>query len=152
MIGRDAVIGAAGLAASLVMLAIAQGLPTPALVPIGPGFYPRIIFGVTAVLSALLLLTGIRSGPRTPGKPTSYRLVLLTFGIFIAYLIAMPLIGYRLATLLFVGTLQPALDPPTRASRWALLVLIAVVTAFGSFYVFEGYLSVLLPRGRLTGF
>jgi hypothetical protein len=152
LIGRDAVIGAVCLIASLVMLGIAQGLPTPALVPIGPGFYPRIIFGVTALLSALLLLTGLRSGPRAAGKPTSYRLVLLTFAIFIGYLFAMPLVGYRLATFVFVGTLQPVLEPPRSARRWALVMVIALVTALGSFYVFEGYLSVLLPRGRLTDF
>lgn len=130
---------------------MAQGLPTPALVPIGPGFYPRILFAVMAVLSLLLLLGGLRRREGKPAEPTSHRLVLISFAIFIAHLLLLPALGCRLATVLFVGGPQVALDPP-RCARWAVVLLIAVATSLVTHYVFEVYLSVLLPRGRLTGF
>ena len=42
MLGRDGVAGLACLAGSLWLLALTRGLPQPALVPVGPGFYPRM--------------------------------------------------------------------------------------------------------------
>jgi hypothetical protein len=35
--------------------------------------------------------------------------------------------------------------------RWALIVLISVAVSLACFYIFEDYLSVLLPRGTWTG-
>lgn len=151
MLGRDAVIGLICLVGSGVLLLMAQGLPTPALVPIGPGFYPRILFAIMAVLSLLLLASGLRRRGGKPAAPASHRLVLITFAIFIAYLALLPALGYRLATVLFVAGLQAALEPP-RGARWGLVLAIALATSLVTYYVFEVYLSVLLPRGRLTGF
>jgi hypothetical protein len=63
----------------------------------------------------------------------------------------MPVLGYRVATFLFVGALQATLEPP-RGARWWLVLAVALLTTLVTYYVFERYLSVLLPRGRLTGF
>ncbi|MGH7308241.1 MAG: tripartite tricarboxylate transporter TctB family protein [Candidatus Rokuibacteriota bacterium] len=151
-ISRDGVAGLACLAGSLFLLWLSRGLPQPALVPIGPAFYPRILFGVTAVLAALLLVSDLRRGHRPPAPAAAqYRLVLLTFAVFTGYVILLPLLGYRVATLLFVGGLQAVIEPP-RGRRWVLVAAVAVATMLVTYYVFEGYLSVLLPRGRLTGF
>jgi hypothetical protein len=149
---RDVAIGVIGLAGSVLLLVMAQGLPTPALVPIGPGFYPRILFGVTAALSVLLIVSGLRQREQQERPATSYRLVLSTFAVVIAYLLVLPLLGYRLGTFLFVAVLQAVLERPRTTARWALLVAIALVTSIATYYVFEVYLSVLLPRGRLTEF
>lgn len=151
MIGRDAIVGLVCLAVSLGLLAMSRGLPQPALVPIGPGFYPRILLVMTVFLSALLLANGLRRSERKAGPPISYRLVLTTFAVFIAYVLLLPLLGYRLATFLFVGGLQVVLEP-AESRRWMLMVVVALATALVTYYVFEVYLSVLLPRGRLTGF
>jgi hypothetical protein len=77
--------------------------------------------------------------------------VVVTFLVFAAYVFALPWLGYRLSTLLFVGGLQTALERP-RGRRWALVLAVAVATTLATYYVFDLYLSVLLPRGRLTGF
>ena len=150
MITRDAVAGLACLAASLVLLLMTRGLPQSALVPIGPAFYPRVLLAITAALSAALAVSGLRARP-APAVPVHYRLVLLTFGIFTAYVVALPWLGYRLGTFLFVGVLQAVLEPP-QGRRWLFVALVALVTALATYYAFEVYLSVLLPRGRLTGF
>jgi hypothetical protein len=150
-ISKDGVAGLACLAGSLFLLWLSRGLPQPALVPIGPAFYPRILFGVTAVLAALLIVSDLRRGQSPAPATVQYRLVLLTFAVFTGYVILLPLLGYRVATLLFVGGLQVVIEPP-RGRRWVLVLVVAVATMLVTYYVFEGYLSVLLPRGRLTGF
>jgi putative tricarboxylic transport membrane protein len=150
VITRDAVAGLACLAGSLVLLFMTRGLPQSTLVPIGPAFYPRVLLVVMAALSAMLTLSGLRA--RRPAvAPVRYRLVVLTFAIFTAYVAALPWLGYRLATFLFVGVLQAVLEPP-QGRRWLFVAIVAVLTAVATYYAFEVYLSVLLPRGRLTGF
>jgi hypothetical protein len=153
VIARDGVAGLACLAGSLALLALARGLPEPALVPIGPAFYPRILLAVTAVLGAALLVADLRRRRRpAPARaPASYRLVVLAFATFAAYVFLLPVLGYRVATFLFVAALQPVLDPPRRG-RWWVPVALGLVTTLATYLVFERYLTVLLPRGRLTGF
>ena len=150
MITRDAVAGLACLAGSLVLLFMTRGLPQSALVPIGPAFYPRVLLVVMAALSAALTLSGLRAR-RPAAAPVRYRLVLLTFAIFTAYVLALPWLGYRLATFLFVGVLQAVLELP-QGRRWLFVAVVAVLTSLATYYAFEVYLSVLLPRGHLTGF
>ena len=157
MLGRDGLAGLVCLAGSLGLLALTRGLPQPALVPIGPGFYPRIVLGVTALLSATLVVSDAvarrrrAAGRPKPTAPRSYGLVGLVFALFAGYVVLMPLLGFRGATFLFVGALQGALERPT-GRRWLLLLVIAAATALLTHLVFETYLSVLLPRGRWTGF
>jgi hypothetical protein len=49
--------------------------------------------------------------------------------------------------MLFVLALQITLEWPQSAKRWALAVAVAVATGLICHFVFEDYLSVLLPRG-----
>ena len=151
MLGRDGIAGLVCLGGSLWFLALTRGLPQPALVPIGPGFYPRILLGVTVVLSAALVVSDLLNRRRAAAAPARYRLVILAFAIFAGYVALMPVLGYRVATFLFVGALQATLEPP-RGARWWLVLAVALLTTLVTYYVFERYLSVLLPRGRLTGF
>lgn len=151
MIGRDGVAGLVCLAGSIALLVDTRGLPQSALVPIGPAVYPRILLWITAGLSVALLVFDLVRRTRTAMAPARYRLVALTFLIFGVYVALMPLLGYRLATFLFVGGLQATLEPP-HGARWRLVLVVALATMLVTYYVFEVYLSVLLPRGRLTGF
>jgi putative tricarboxylic transport membrane protein len=150
-VSRDGLAGLAGLVGSLLLLWASRGLPQPTLVPIGPAFYPRILLGITAVLSAALILTDLLGPRRVAVAPAHYRLVILAFLIFTGYVVLLPIVGYRAATFLFVGLLQVALEPP-HGRWWALVVAVALGTTLVTYYVFEGYLTVLLPRGRVTGF
>jgi hypothetical protein len=150
-LGRDGLAGLVCLAGSLVLLAMTRGLPQPALVPIGPAFYPRIVLVITAALSLALIASDLVARRRPPPAPARYSLVLLTFVGAGAYVALLSPLGFRLATFLFVGVLQAVLEPP-RGRRWALLLAVALVTSAATYYAFEVYLSVLLPRGWLTGF
>ncbi len=151
MLGRDGIAGLVCLGGSLWFLALTRGLPQPALVPIGPAFYPRILLGIMAVLSAALVISDLLNRRRAGMAPARYRLVILAFLIFATYVALLPVLGYRAATFLFVAALQGVLEPP-RGARWWLVLAVALLTTLVTYYVFERYLSVLLPRGRLTGF
>ncbi|MGH8709355.1 MAG: tripartite tricarboxylate transporter TctB family protein [Burkholderiales bacterium] len=153
-LSRDGWGGLAVLAASLFLFALTLGLKPSALVPIGPGFYPRIVLGITAVLGAALLAFDLRRKHRAAEQAAriNYLLVALTFGAFAVYVILLPLLGFRVATFLFVLGSTFLLEPPRRAGLWARGVALAALTTIATYYVFEQYLAVLLPRGTWTGF
>jgi hypothetical protein len=150
---KDGVTGLVALAASLGLFALTLDLKQSPLVPVGPGFYPRIVLGVTAVLAAALvafdLFSRKASQPRGRGN---YGLVLSSFAIFGLYVGLLPFIGFRIATFLFVGALQATIEPPRGVRGWAAVAVTALVTTLAAYFLFERELSVLLPRGRWTGF
>jgi hypothetical protein len=157
MLSRDGIAALVVLAGSLVLFALTLGLADNPLVPIGPGFYPRLVLGVTALLALALLVKDVGSAKRSrePQNESSQRvnhaLVVALFAAFWAYALALPFIGFRIATFAFVVLAQALLDPPRERSRWMRLLVIAVATTAITYYLFEHYLHVLLPRGRWTG-
>jgi putative tricarboxylic transport membrane protein len=157
-IGRDGIAGLVLLAISLVLLVQSFQLPSLPIVPVGPGFYPSIVLSFMAAASALLVLQDLmkRRVPAVAGAPDAaqrnYRLVVIAFTIVGFYVALLPLLGFRVATVVFVGALQAALGRPQTARQWAVLAAIALGTAAVSYLIFERYLLVLLPRGAWTGF
>jgi len=156
-LGRDGIAGLVFLVISLVLLVQSFQLPTLPIVPVGPGFYPAIVLGFMAVASAGLVLQDVvrrraQVAVAAPGPPRNYRLVAAAFAVVTGYVILLPLLGFRVATALFVAALQAALGLPRTAGQWAALSAIAVGTAASTYFVFERYLLVLLPRGAWTGF
>ena len=157
---RDVYTGLAVLAASLALFWMTLGLERHPMLPVGPGFYPRIVLGVTAAFGLGIALAGFighrRSGPIAPAAPTAappnYGLVAAAFGIFAAYVLAMPWLGFRVSTFLFLLAMPAALERVRTARRWMLVAAIALVATVVVYFVFERYLHVLLPRGRWTGF
>ena len=157
-IGRDGIAGLILLAVSLFLLVKSFQLPSLPIVPVGPGFYPAIVLSFMAAASALLVLQDLlkRRPAAAAGAgdapPRNYRLVVIAFAIVGAYVVLLPLLGFRVATVLFVGALQAALGRPRTARQWVVLGAIALGTAAVSYFIFERYLLVLLPRGAWTGF
>jgi putative tricarboxylic transport membrane protein len=158
MIGRDGLAGLIVFAASLVLFALTLELKDSPLVPVGPGFYPRIVLGITAILALGLVLADWlahrkqQSEPRRKADHLNYSLVAISFGVFALYCAALPWIGFRIATALYVGATNALLDPPRGAAGWGRALVLALITSTATYLVFEHYLSVLLPRGRWTDF
>ena len=156
---RDGIAGLAVLAASLVLFALTLDLKDSPMVPVGPGFYPRIVLGLTAVLSLGLIIADLLARRRAPLSDVSrkteginYPLVAMSFAVFALYAVALPWLGFRIATFFFVGGANALLDPPRGAKGWGRTVILALVTTVVGWLVFERWLSVLLPRGRWTDF
>ena len=76
----------------------------------------------------------------------------MSFGVFALYAVALPWLGFRIATFLYVGGSNALLDPPRGAKGWVRALVLALATAALTWLVFERWLSVLLPRGRWTDF
>jgi hypothetical protein len=158
MIGRDGWAGLVVLAVCGVLYWLTLDLKANALVPIGPAFYPRIVLAAGAALAALLVAADVlaqrarRNGVRArKGPRPNYLLVTLTFVVFGVYVVALPYLGFRVATILFVAALAVLLAPPRSANGWARALLLAFVATAATYVVFEHYLTVLLPRGKWTG-
>jgi hypothetical protein len=159
-LGRDGIAGVVCLAISLVCLYFSFGLPQLPLVPVGPGFYPRIVLVFMAVLSVIMIVQDVmdRRAAARAGAPQlaqragrdGYRLVSLVFAVFGLYAAALPALGYRIATVLFVAAMQAVLERPRAARGWLVLIAIAVATSAATYLVFDTYLTVLLPRGAWT--
>jgi hypothetical protein len=151
---RDGWAGLAVLAAGLFLFGLTLGLKDNPLVPIGPGYYPRIVLGVTAALALALVLSDLFSGaPAAPeGEKLNYRLVGAMFAVFGLYCGALPYFGFRISTLLYVAATNALLDAPRSAKGWLRVGVVALITTAIVYVVFERYLTVLLPRGRWTQF
>jgi len=158
MIGRDGLAGLVVLATSLALFWLTLGLQRNPLVPIGPGFYPRIVLGLTAALGFALVVADLlarrkaRAAAAPAAAPRNYRLVALSFGAFGVYVLLLPGLGFRIATFLFVAAANLLLSPPQRPAHWLRALALGAATALIAYYVFEQYLLVLLPRGRWTDF
>jgi putative tricarboxylic transport membrane protein len=156
MIGRDGIAALVILVASGALFAATLGLADNPMVPIGPGFYPRLVLAITGALALAVLLSDLavhrHAGAAAPSKRQDYRRVVQLFLAFGLYAAALPWLGFRVATLLFVAGAQAVLDPPRDWRRWIVLAAVALGTTALTYFAFERHLSVLLPRGRWTGF
>lgn len=161
--GRDSITGLAVLAVSLVLFWATLGLERHPMVPVGPAFYPRIVLAITAGMGLLLLVLdvlGRRKGAAAPPKAAAgaaparpnYGLVAIAFGIFTAYVLLLPYVGFRIATFAFLVALQATLERPRGPRAWIIVLLVAIISTAACYYAFERYLHVLLPRGLWTDF
>ncbi len=158
-LGRDGIAGLIGLAISLLLLPHAFGLPRLPIVPIGPGFYPALVLVFLGVTCALLVVQDALAQRRMPagataapaGPKLAYGLVAGAFVVVAAYIALLPLLGFRIATVLFVVVFQVLLERPTTLRQWLVLAALAIGTSGVTYLAFERYLSVLLPRGAWTG-
>ncbi len=158
---RDGIAGLICLALSIAMLVLTRGLPQSSFVPVGPDFYPRIVLVIMAALSVMLVVSDLwrqrtqsteaAAGAVPAPEERNYRLVGITFAVFVGYVVLLPPAGYRLATFLFMVALQAAIEPPRGARRWVVVLVSALATTAVTYVVFEHYLTVLLPRGHWTG-
>jgi hypothetical protein len=151
-ITREGWTGLVVFAASATLFALTVGLRDNPLVPIGPGFYPRIVLGITALLALALLGFSLARPPQADERGANYRLVVALFAVFFLYVGTLPYFGFRISTLLFVAAAQSLLEPPRGARGWTLVAATALITTLVTYVLFERYLQVLLPRGRWTGF
>ncbi len=144
------------MASSLLLFWLTLDLKDSPLVPIGPGFYPRIVLGITAALGLWMLVGDFLGRAKQVSAPTAananYAAVAMHFAVFGLYVGALPNLGFRLSTFLYIAVANALMDPPRGAKGWLRVVALALVTAAVVYIVFERYLSVLMPRGRWTRF
>ena len=152
-LSKDGWSGLAILAASLVLFGLTLGLKDNPLVPIGPGYYPRIVLAITAAFALALVVSDFLSEKSARVRePLNYLLVVEMFALFGLYVGALPYLGFRISTFVYVAASNALLDSPKSAKGWGRVLLVAAITTLVVYYVFERYLTVLMPRGRWTHF
>ena len=152
-LSRDGWGGLAVLAASLFLFALTLGLKDNPLVPIGPGYYPRIVLAVTAAFALALVVMDVLQPKKSKARESlNYLLVVEMFVVFGLYAGALPYLGFRISTFLYVAASNALLDFPRSPKGWARALSVGLITTLIVYYVFERYLTVLLPRGRWTNF
>jgi putative tricarboxylic transport membrane protein len=152
-LSKDGWGGLAVLAASLFLIWLTLGLKDNPLVPIGPGYYPRIVLAVTAAFAlALVISDWLATKHPSAAEKLNYLLVVEMFAVFGLYCGALPFLGFRISTFVYIAATNALLDVPRSARSWGRVLLVAGITTVVVYYVFERYLTVLLPRGRWTDF
>ena len=148
-VSKDGWGAAAVLAASVALFAATLGLKDNPLVPIGPGYYPRIVLAITALLALWVFISeALSPGQKTQSNQLNYGLVATLFAVFGLYCGALPYVGFRLSTFAYVAATNALLDRPRGLRGAGRVALVALITTVVVYYTFERYLLVLLPRGR----
>ncbi|WP_022728819.1 tripartite tricarboxylate transporter TctB family protein [Fodinicurvata sediminis] len=140
------------------LFVVAGDLPDSAWEPLGAWAFPRFVLG------ALILLNLAMIGQNLPGAVKEVqarhgemagivatgvaekKLVILMLALFGVYVAAFGLVGYAVATFLFIVIAQFAVGPKTLANG-VTAVIIALVASVGVEYFFARALSVFLPGG-----
>ncbi len=113
----------------------------------GPSFFPFVIVTVLALLSAALLITGIRelsAGGGDSGGAVN-RIGWITLLTFLIFLVSFPFLGFLLASIPFFAALMVLYGArsPVRITLGALIIPV------GLYFLFTEVFQILLPRGPL---
>jgi len=143
------------LALSVLWIQLAVNLPFPAFARVakmGPGHYPIAVAGLLAILAVLLLWQTFRFDKLTnpteedeeeSPHPRGSRNLIIGFGFFLIYVIFVPLIGFVLASVVFVFCFIRLLGKFSYFLSGVLAVGIPVFL----WAVFAYMLTVPLPKG-----
>jgi len=118
-----------------------RGLPnTP-----GPAFFPSVIAAALAVLSVALLVRGARAAvPATATlPPTIAARGWIVLGAFVVYLLALPALGFLLASVPFFAVLTWVYGE----RRAAVVALTSIVAPVALLLLFRWGFQIFLPRG-----
>lgn len=143
------------LAVSVGLFLEARAIPTSRFEVLGAGAFPVLVH-----VSLSLLLIGSIVGAVSKLPAAAYaqfvtdaviwaktrRLVIVLFACLAAYVLTMPIIGYPIATFLFLVVLQVTLAPKTRIA-FGIALGLALVFSFGLNWLFAEVFNVFLPRG-----
>jgi len=117
----------------------------------GPGFVP-VLTGLFISVMGLAMITaraiskhqpGEASGADHPFRIGSWRRLIYTMGLLLAYIILIEPVGFLLTTFLLMFGLF--FDHQKRNQAWSLFF--SIVTALMSYLTFEVWLRCQLPRG-----
>ena len=118
--------------------------------------WPQFVVAVTAVLTVVYLVESLRdpNSPRLGAQGglgaffRTYGTPIACFGLFAAFVAAIPWLGMLLSGFLFVFFMLTLIGERT-LSRILLHLAIASVTVGGLWLLFTHVLYVMLPAGRL---
>ena len=112
----------------------------------GPGLYPFFIGVAIAVFSLFILIAELRSGTsKAPLDKASARTLALMTLTFCLWIVAMPVLGYVVVTLLATVAFCKIM----KLEGWLKPLAVSAGTALFIYALFDLWLYVDLPRGLL---
>lgn len=144
MSSTDRATGAITLALGAYVAFLAAGMPLLTRGVPGPGLLPMIIGLALAAFGAMLLIRPATHAPNSgwPGREDGAR-VAITVGALALYTAAVPILGFPIATALFLTGLIWWWG----SYRWWFAVLVGVVAALVMVLIFQVLLRAPLPSG-----
>jgi len=152
----------ARLLSYIVLLATSGGLfweataiPTSRFEVLGAGAFPMLVHGCLIVLLVSAITSSLRRLPASAYAQfagdfqawlKARQLVFVLFVCLGLYLAMMPVIGYSIATFVFLAVLHFWFAPKTKSAAATVLVL-AIVFSVGLNWLFDEVFNVFLPRG-----
>jgi hypothetical protein len=153
---RDAVSGGTLLVfGSALLFAIPYQVETLESDTLTPAFIPTAVTWIIVVLAAVLLARGIAGRRRNEGgdqpRPERWRQSLgvmgMVAGAAVLYVLAIPVLGYLLASGLALGAFSYLFGH----RKWWQILTLMIVTPPALFLFFRYTMLVLLPGGDLFG-
>lgn len=144
------------LAASVGLFLEARAIPTSRFEALGAGAFPMLVNGALSLLLVGAIIGSVRSIPAAAyprfARAVSLwvgerRLVLFMFLCLLAYMAALPVVGYSITTLVFLLVMLLSFSPRTKTAI-ALSVGLALLFSYGLNWLFAEMFNVFLPRGR----
>ena len=137
------------------MFFAAGDIPTSRFEKLGAGAFPQFVFaGIFLICAIAIVLTVPKIPARAYGQlfhqallwARKCYLVFVCLAALGVYLVAMPWLGFSLASLIFLFGLQMALLPRSLSSI-LIAAIVAVVFSYGLNMLFADVFTVFLPKG-----
>ncbi len=140
------------LAFSIWIFIMAQALPVKATSATGPGFFPKIIAILLAVISIAIVVREWLAWHRTremaqPIVWGNWKRMLLVLAAVVGYTAILRTLGFLISTFLFLLVMLLIMEP-SRKAIWKKLLIAAVMTGI-VYVVFAVIFGASLPRGLL---
>ncbi len=142
---------------SIAVLVAAAQLPASKVMEIGPDFMPKVIGGLTLVLSILLLVFSINSLKRNPdavyvADDANYKRVLISFILILIYVCVFKPVGFIISTLVYLPCQMFVLAPEEKRTKAEIikLAIIDVIFTLAVFFLFRYGFKIVLPAGIFT--
>ena len=145
------------LLASVALFFAATGIPASRFERLGAGAFPQIVFGAISLVAMIAIIDALRKIPgsaygrfaeQTVAWARRRYLVVISLGALTLYLLAIPVLGFSIASLVFLFALQVILMP-RRPKSILIAAAVALIFSFGLNWLFADVFTVFLPRGLL---
>ncbi len=111
----------------------------------GPGYFPLLLAILLVLFGVILFFGGSRSASLRSLKWPEVGTAAAILGCCLFATLGMEMIGYRITMIIILGFLLGVVE---RLKLWQVFAF-ALFLAFGSFWLFDTFLKVPLPRGGL---
>lgn len=144
------------LLASGGLFVSALAIPTSRFERLGAGAFPKLVFAGLMLMAVIAIVDALRKipasayrrfGAETLGWARRRYLIFVCLAALGAYIALIPVLGFSIASLLFIFGLELVLMP-RRPVMILLGLVVAVVFSYGLNWLFAEVFDVFLPRGR----